>query len=133
MLKPLVSKLGVDQRIAFEGRVSTERLAELYATCDVFVFPSQQEGFGIVLLEAMFCGLPVVASRVSAIPELVRDSQEGFLFPPGDSAALATAMRRLMADPVLRRQLASHGKARTKDFCWERSKKRFYGAVEEFL
>ena len=66
---------------------------------DVLVHPARWEGFGLAVLEAMLCGLPVVATRVSSIPEIVVDGETGLLVPPDDPSALGAALQRVLADP----------------------------------
>jgi glycosyltransferase involved in cell wall biosynthesis len=86
----------------------------LLARWDIFVMPSLQEGFGIAALEAMAAGLPVVATTVGGVPELVDDGQTGWLVPPGDSAALAHRLRELLLDPDQRRVMGAAGQARAR-------------------
>lgn len=74
---------------------------------DVFLLPSEQESFGLAALEAMSCGVPVVASRVGGLPEVVRDGEDGFLLPVGDVAAMAAAAERLCSDDNLRRKMSA--------------------------
>lgn len=89
----------------FLGFVEQSRLEMEYAGCDVFAAPSLYESFGLVHLEAMARGKPVVACNVAATPEVVVDGQTGILVPPRDSAALATALIRLLGQPDLARQM----------------------------
>lgn len=77
---------------------------------DVFVLPSLWEGLSLALLEAMFHGLPVVATAVNGTPEAVADERTGLLVPPGDPGALADAMARLARDPELRTRLGTAGR-----------------------
>jgi len=84
----------------------------ILAASEVFVMPSLWEGFGLVFLEAMATGLPVLATRVSAIPEVVVEGETGLLVPPSDAPALAAAMRALAADPALRERLGRAGRDR---------------------
>ncbi|MCX8044424.1 MAG: glycosyltransferase [Desulfobacterota bacterium] len=85
-------------------------VGDVLASLDVFVHPSRWEGFGLSILEAMACGLPVIATRVSAIPELVGDA--GILVPPGDPTALCSALLRLVHSPDLRRELGAKAQHR---------------------
>jgi len=102
---------GVADRILFEGfRAAAEVLPDL----DVFVLPSLWEGFGLVLVEAMAAGRPIVASSVGPIPEVVVDGVTGLLVPPGDPAALASTIVRLLEDPDLATALGRAGLARVE-------------------
>jgi glycosyltransferase involved in cell wall biosynthesis len=84
-------------RLLLPGRVGD--VAAVLRRADVLVHPARWEGFGLALLEAMLCSLPVVATRVSSIPEIVADGETGLLVPPDDVPAFAAALRRLLADP----------------------------------
>ena len=88
---------------------------EILATFDVFVFPSLEEALGTAVLEAMAAGKAVVASRVGGIPEAVVDQETGLLVPPSDSGALAEAVRKLLQDPDLRRQMGERGRLRIEE------------------
>jgi glycosyltransferase involved in cell wall biosynthesis len=85
--------------------------AEAYPAADAFVMPSHAEGFGFTNVEALSFGLPVVSSRIGAIPETVADGRTGLLVPAGDVSALAAAMDRLLADPALARWLGENARA----------------------
>jgi type III pantothenate kinase len=94
--------------------------AAIFATCDLIVFPSSEESFGLVLLEAWACAKPVVAWRVGAIPSLVDAGETGLLAKPNDPADLARAMAELLADPARRRQMGQAGYDKVKQhFTWE--------------
>jgi 2-deoxystreptamine N-acetyl-D-glucosaminyltransferase/2-deoxystreptamine glucosyltransferase len=88
------------------------------ASLDVLVLPSVYEEMGSVLTEAMAAGLPVVASDVGGIPEVVRHGETGLLVPPGDVDALAAALDRVVAEPGLRDRLAAGARARSADYSW---------------
>lgn len=102
--------LGVSDSVRFAGWVADA--ARLMPACDVIVMPSRWEGFGLVALEAMSAARPVVASRVSALPEIVDDLQTGLLVPPGDPAALAEALGGLLADRAWAAALGRAGRER---------------------
>ena len=126
-LEAQVREAALGDRVALRGRVSAAELRRAYAEADVLVLPSvldsrnDTEGLGVVLLEAMSYGVPVVGSRVGGIPDIIVDGATGLLVPPGDPAALAAALRHLAADPDLRAQLGSAGCAHVREhFTWER-------------
>ena len=104
-----------------------------YGRASVFCLPSEQEGFGIVFLEAMASGLPVVSTTAAAIPEVVPDGEAGLLVPPRDPAALAEALLRLLQDPQLRARLRDAGRLHARQFSWERVADRFLEAVSPLL
>ncbi len=101
-VRRLATQLGLDGMVQFPGPVGPHRKAELLESCDVFLLPSRAEGMPNAVLEAMAAGLPVVATPVGALPEMLPD---GVLIPVGDSAALAAALEFLLAFPDLRRHL----------------------------
>ncbi len=104
--------LSITDRVHFLGR--RDELENVYPAMDIFVLSSLREGSPNVLLEAMACGLPVVATSVGGVPELIDDDVEGLLIPPGDSDALAGAFRRLAADPSLRHRLGQAARKRVE-------------------
>ena len=107
--------------IWIDEMVSEDALVSLYTEADLFVCPSVYEPFGIINLEAMACGTPVVASAVGGIVEVVVDGETGLLVPPSDPDALARAIDRLMSDNSLREACARNGRHRVENlFSWER-------------
>jgi len=107
-----------DVRLELRHRVSDAELATLYASSALFVFGARHEPFGLVLLEAMAAGLPVVAVAEGGVPEVVRDGATGLL-TPRDEAAFAAAIARLLADEPLRRRLGEAGRAAARrDWTW---------------
>ncbi|HTG12565.1 MAG TPA: glycosyltransferase, partial [Candidatus Eisenbacteria bacterium] len=96
-------------------------VVQLYSHAAVFVCPSIYEPFGLINLEAMACGTPVVASRVGGIPEVVVDGETGRLVEPGDVAALGQALRETLADPERARRMGAAGRGRVEaHFSWDR-------------
>ena len=102
--------------IRFLGFVPSTDLPDLYRGADVFVFPSLYEGFGMPVLEAMACGVPVACSDVSSIPEVVGDA--AVLFQPTDPASIASALEGLLGDDGRRADVAERGRARADGFHW---------------
>ena len=86
---------------------------------DVYVLSSVTEGLSHTLLESIAVGAPAVASAVGGNPEVITDGVEGLLVPPGDPTALAAAVRRILDDPALARQMEAAGLARSQSFRWE--------------
>jgi phosphatidyl-myo-inositol dimannoside synthase len=116
---------GLKGAVEFRGRVSDDELRATYARSDVLVLPSildargDTEGLGVVLLEAMSYGVPVVASDIGGITDIVEHDKSGLLVPPGDVAQLARALERLARDPALARRLGSAGEQRVRQaFGW---------------
>ena len=100
------------------GYVSRADLATIMAGAVALVYPSIYEGFGLPPLESMACGVPVIASNVSSLPEVVGDT--GLLIDPQDASAIAQAMALLISDAALRGKLAIEALARSQEFTWER-------------
>lgn len=106
-------KLGAGLPVRFPGDLSQDALAAEYNRADIFCLPSVQEGFGIVFLEAMAAGKPIVAANAAAVPEVVR---HGVLTPPEDAQALAEGIYRLYKDPQIRSALAEEGRRHVEQY-----------------
>jgi glycosyltransferase involved in cell wall biosynthesis len=117
--RQLAAERGVAGAVVEMENVGDDRLRQLYAHCEVLLFPSLYEGFGLPVLEAMACGAPVVASNRSSIPEVAGDA--ALLVDPRDPGAMAGAVRRLAQDPRLRDDLTLRGRQRATLFSWERA------------
>jgi glycosyltransferase involved in cell wall biosynthesis len=115
-------KSGFANRIHFTGWVSDEDLLRLYGACEVFVFPSLYEGFGIPILEAMACGRAVACSGITAMPEVANGA--GLFFDPYSVREMALVLRDLLRDPQLRQTMERHGERRAADFSWSRTAER---------
>jgi glycosyltransferase involved in cell wall biosynthesis len=102
-------------RILFIGKLSLEQLKHYYSRSDIFVMPSRQEGFGVVFLEAMALGKPVVAGNHGGAPEIVQDGVTGFLVNPDDHEALTDRLSRLLQDEPLRRKMGDAGRRRVEE------------------
>ncbi len=128
-LRTLAGQLGLADSVHFVGSVEgIEALQGEYASADVFCLPSLQEGFGIVFLEAMAAGLPIVAARSGAAPEVAPHGEVSLLVDPDDDTALAEALERLLADAVLRRNLGEAGTRRWRSFDWPIVARQFLSA-----
>jgi glycosyltransferase involved in cell wall biosynthesis len=109
-VRRLIRTVGLGRRITLDGECPPHSVSRAYRAADAFVLPSFHEGYGMVYAEAMAHGLPVIATTAGAIPETV-PSQAGLLVPPGDPAALARALRRVIAQPALAARLAAGSRA----------------------
>jgi glycogen synthase len=102
-------------QVTFTGKVSDEELQEIYASCDIFVAPSRFESFGLIFVEAMAYGKPVVALAAGGATEIVRNGADGFLVPPDDVAALEQAISKLVADHAMREAFSRNARMRYLD------------------
>ena len=115
----LVAALKLQQMVKFTGYVDDEDLPALYSACEVFVYPSLYEGFGLPPLEAMACGAPVVTSDTSSLPEVV--GKAGVLVNPHEALELAQVLTNLLDDADKRAHFRQAGIERAKIFSWERA------------
>ncbi len=107
-----------DADVAVLGPVPDDDMPALYRAADVLAFPSEREGFGLVALEAMAAGLPVVASDLPVLREFLTPGEDCLMVPAGDAAALAAALATAAGDAPLRRRLAAAGPATAARFTW---------------
>ena len=134
LVPSLVKRWGLQSRVTFTGRVSTEELVRLYNSAEILVSPSVYEGFGLPAAEAMACGVPVVSTTAGALPEVVAHGETGWLAPPGNAAALADGIRRLMADAELRKRMGAAGRQRMLErFTWRETARKTVALYEEVL
>lgn len=120
-LKKLVKALNIEENVKFLGFISGEEKYAYYKSADIYVQPSRYETFGVVLLEAMACGKPVIASRVGGIPFVVEDGKTGLLFESENIEELAEKVILLLRDEELRVKMGEAGRERAREFTWERS------------
>jgi glycosyltransferase involved in cell wall biosynthesis len=111
--------MGLGDRVRCIGHVEREELAALYRGASAFVYPTLYEGFGLPILEAMACGVPVVAGDAPAVREVAQDAV--VRVNPRDVVELAAAIRRVLEQPELRAQLAAAGRARAHEYSWQRA------------
>jgi len=126
----LANKFGISKNVSFLGKIEKVNLDKEYKNADIFVLPSFHEGYGMVIREAASYGLPIIATNVGAIPELVEDGKSAILVEPGDIGGLRNALFRLIKDKELREMLGKNALERVDfDYNWDKVGKRF----EEFI
>jgi len=108
-----------DKDVSFTGKVSDDDLVTLYNLCELFVFPSLQEGFGLPVLEAMACGAAVLATRATSLPEVV--GRDDMLFDPANANELTLEMTAVLRRPELKAELGAYGLQQALNFSWQRS------------
>ncbi|MGZ8184083.1 MAG: glycosyltransferase [Methylobacter sp.] len=114
--------------VVFTSYVSDLELMQLYSLCQLFVFPSLHEGFGLPPLEAMACGAPVIAANVTSLPEVM--GREDAMFDPFSTRAISEKIRQVLKDDVFRKDLIRYGAQRVKIFSWDQSAKTAIVALE---
>lgn len=118
-LQALASELGLAEQVHFLGKREQDELPAFYSAADIVVLPSYYESFGMVALEAMTCGVPVIASRVGGLAYLVEDGISGYHVPEGSSEELAERLDELLADSALRERLGQGGQQVARAYGWD--------------
>lgn len=129
--RALAESLGLNEMVYEWLQVNQEQLLAAYQLSDVLCFPSYYEGFGLPLIEAMACGLPVVTSNVSAPPEVVGEA--ALTVSPRDPEAIAQALYRVLTDKNLGQELIDRGLARAREFTWERTARETWRVYQQVL
>ena len=132
-LRRLVHEHRMESNVAFVGSRDQEQLALYYAAADVCAVPSLTESFGLVALEAMACGTPVVGTRVGGLQTLIEDGESGLLVPAGDDTALAEAIHAVLTDHRLRTHLSHGARERAERFTWSRVGQRMTELYDKVL
>ena len=132
-LRRLAEEIGITERVFFQDAVSHERLPLYYNAADICVVPSYYESFGLVALEAMACGVPVVASRVGGLLETVRDGETGYLVPWRCPEPFAERLEMLLANEPLRRSLGRMARAAVERFRWSEVATRVEDVYHELV
>src|SRR2546428_3147412 len=113
-LEELADQIGVNRHVHFLSGLSYSEVAACYSACEIFALPSRSEGFGLVYLEAMACGKPVIGGAHGGAPEVIDDGKTGYLVQHGDGGQLATSLEALLADPALGREMGARGRERVE-------------------
>lgn len=130
-----IDRLGLEGAVSFASGLEEPRLVELYASCELAVVPSLYEGFSLPAVEAMACGVPVVATSVGALPEIVgADGDGGLLVAPGDAQALAASIARALDSQELRAKMAARARARIEEaFTWRHTARKTVDVYREAI
>jgi len=130
-LEMLTTKLEIHDRVEFVGWQPRDALIDYYQAANLYVHPSHDEGMSNAILEAMACGLPVLATDVSGNIEVILDGKTGMLIPPGDSHSLRQVLKELLIDPERRRAFGTAGRERVvHSYSWEQTSQQY---IEVFL
>jgi glycosyltransferase involved in cell wall biosynthesis len=130
-LEEEVARAGLVEQVKFLGWI--DDIGSVLSRWDVFVMPSLEEGFPIAAMDAMAGGLPVVATAVGGVPELIEDEKSGWLVPPRDVEALASRLRLLLGDPDLRHSVGAAAYARVRDHFSAAQMARGFGQLYDEL
>ncbi|MFC1975426.1 glycosyltransferase family 4 protein [Chloroflexota bacterium] len=129
----LVESLNLTESIRFPGYIPQDELPLWYNAATLFVYPSHFEGFGLPVLEAMACGMPVITSTVSSLPEVTGKDGVACLVNPTDAEALAEVMNEVMADADLRASMSERGLARAAKFKWQKTARETVAIYQKVL
>lgn len=132
-IKALRLELGLEGMVTFLGKQDQDTLPDYYAAADAVVMPSHYESFGMVALEAMACGTPVIASEVGGLAFLIKDGETGFHVPDRDPGALADRICAIITDPLLRARLGGRAAEYAHEYSWERVAGRVVALYESLL
>ena len=132
-LKQHARNLAIEDRVHFVSGLSRLELARYYAAADIFALPSTGEGFGLVFLEAMAFGKPVIGTSIGGIPDVVKNGQDGLLVEP-TKEGVSAALRSSISDQVLRNELGAQGKRKaTTEFTFDNFQRRLFAIVNEIV
>jgi D-inositol-3-phosphate glycosyltransferase len=132
-LQRLCDDLGLDKSVMFLGKRDQDKLPYYYSAAEVVVMPSHYESFGMVALEAMACGTPVIASEVGGLAYLVRDGETGFTIPAEEPEMLCEKLSWLLNDPELHAKMSGQAAEYAQDYAWEKIAKQIVEVYEELV
>ena len=130
-LQKLCDDLGLDQSVIFLGKRDQDKLPYYYSAAEVLVMPSHYESFGMVALEAMACGTPVIASEVGGLAYLVRDGETGFTIPAEEPEMLCEKLSWLLNDEALHQKMSGQAAGYAQDYAWEKIARQIVKVYEE--
>ena len=131
-LKSLVQERGIQERVTFAGKVDDQEIRDFYCACDAFLFPNENQTWGLAVLEAMACGCPVLVSEGAAVQEVLTDNENALLFPARNPEVLAQKIDQLAAQPELRQRLGQAGMALVRTtYNWEQFARQVARICEE--
>lgn len=132
-IQALRGQYGLEELVTFLGKRSQDSLPYYYSAAEAVIVPSAYESFGMVALEAMACGTPVVASQVGGLAFLIEDNVTGFTVPVDEPEALAERISQLMSDPDLREQMSARAEIAARDYDWEKITTRLISLYSEVI
>lgn len=137
-LKDLIKEKGLEDRVEILGRTPDEKLLEYYATCEVFVLAAQTingafEGFPMVFYEAHALGAPIITTSGFGSEYVIKDGYNGFLIPQGDYEELADAIRKIVGNPTLRKEMSEHGREEASQHTWDKISEHYVRAYEALV
>jgi len=132
-LQHMREKYDLQDMVALLGKRSQDTLPYYYSASEAVVVPSHYESFGMVALEAMACGIPVVASEVGGLAFLIQDGKTGFTVPVDDPQALADRILKLISDPELREQMSQRAAEYAQDYAWVNIVRRIKDLYQDVL
>ena len=125
----LVKESGLEGDVIFTGFVPDEELPTLYSGAELFVYPSFYEGFGLPILEAMACGVPVACSNRTSLPEVAADA--AILFEPSNIEEMAHSIHKILSEGALKEELIRRGRKRVEEFSWQKTANKVLSVLEE--
>ncbi|MEO8665754.1 MAG: glycosyltransferase family 4 protein [Ignavibacteria bacterium] len=129
-LKKRIHNAGLDKKVIFRGRVNSDELKEFYVNSTAFIFPSLWEGYGMVITESMAYGLPVIASRIPAIEELIVDGKDGLMFEPADPKEIAVKIEEFCNDKTLQQNISKNSLKRVRTLkTWDEVSEEYYQII----
>jgi glycosyltransferase involved in cell wall biosynthesis len=133
-LKNSVKNLGITDRVVFHGKVESDAMKDFYRKANIFAFPSLHEGYGMVLLEAMSFGLPIIASNIAPITEILKSPDNGYLFSVANARALAVYLKELLEDHKMQTEIGKRNFEVSRNFAsWDQVVRQTYQALQPYF